>query len=84
MKFFSVNEKVTVLLTFQKKDAFSNVVGTITAFIFQDVQISKKRTLYFSILSLSCVDNCLSKNTTYPFWGNGKIQGQGITSVLHK
>lgn len=43
MEFFSVNEKVTVLLTLQKSD----VVGTITAFIFQDVQLPKKRTSVF-------------------------------------
>lgn len=30
-----------------KKDRFSNVVGTITAFIFQDVQLYKNRTSVF-------------------------------------
>lgn len=33
-----------------KKDGFSNVVGTITAFIFQDVQLSKNRTSVFFYL----------------------------------
>jgi len=67
-----------------KPDRFSNVVGTITAFIFQDVQLSKNRTSVFFYFKLACANNCLSKNTIYPFWVNGKIQGQGMTSVLHK